>query len=72
MAAPRPVLQLTEQVFSSLAPLSVTTLMDLWSGEMTQVACAAVNWQTKVVAAKAARKSREFMEPPPNAATMPL
>ena len=65
-------LQLTEQVFSSLAPLSVTTLMDLWSAEMTQVACAAVNWQTKIAAAKAVHKNREFMESTPNAATMPL
>ena len=62
-------LQLTEQVFSSLEPLSVTTLMDFPSGAMMQPACADGASHTTPVAARAASTRRIFIESPPSGET---
>src|SRR5664279_4920437 len=59
-------LQSTEQDFSSLEPLSVTTLIDLPSGAMTQVAKAGNDGHRTAAAAKAAQMRRAFIQEPPN------
>jgi hypothetical protein len=54
-------LQLTWQDFSSLEPLSVTTLMDFPPGAITQVAHTGIAWKRSIVAATAAQTRRKFI-----------
>jgi hypothetical protein len=42
--------------------LSVTTLMDLPSGAITQVAHTGIDWKINTVAARAAQTRRAFIE----------